>query len=841
MILSEDDFDFSAFAPKEVVLIKEYLRRKAVRAKGEKFIDYVQALWPWFIVEAVHVMIADYFEKLLTGEIDRLMINMPPRTGKSVMTSEALPAWWIGHFPTDKILHTSYALGLVEKFGRKIRNSLADPAYQEMFPGTRLAKDSKASAQWATAVGGEYNAAGLGGGVAGKGWNLGIIDDPTSEQDAFSKTAHDNAFEWYGAGFYTRRQPDRNAVVVTQCMTGDTPVLMASGIEKPLRHIQPGDEVATYENGALTTTRVAAWRSNGIDAIYTVHTRSGRILRANERHPFLVEQNGERKWVRLRDLTPGLGLVLLKGVLDLGGQKPDRENATLARPPSRITKNTLMRRITRWGIMVSGKVNSVLMKRAQNPLSFMDTALHTTRNFFGWLGTAVLRIVPSIDVTTILNGATGLQQNNSTNFFANRNTFAPYVNNPHQNTILAHIGTVSYASITTTQRGVYEGCCVTTATSQSDTQRPQLQQMQWRNISNFTVDRITAIVPDGREEVFDVEIERTENFIANGFVSHNTRWRTDDLTGRLLEEERKDEGADKWTLLKIPAILDEEGADMLNEYANHPAIKVPCRYREGDSFAPQRWPLVEINRTINQISRKAQASLYRQSPTEEEGSILLRKWWQVWEGEPPKVEFVIQSYDTAFEESERNDFSARTTWGVFKYEKTNQYCAILLEAMEKRLNFPDLRQNAWESYQQYKPDRVIVEKKASGHSLIQELRKRGVPITASQAKGSKESRMDTASVPLEAGNVYYFDTRWANAVVDHCAVFPNGPNDDLADSVAHALIWLRKTFHLDARSDRRFDKDAPEDDANEKFAVTPQRSYAVRRTGTRMRIGERHG
>lgn len=536
MNLTEDDFDFSAFAPKEVVLIKEYLRRKAVRAKGEKFIDYVQALWPWFIVEAVHVMIADYFEKLLAGEIDRLMINMPPRTGKSVMTSEALPAWWIGHFPTDKILHTSYALGLVEKFGRKIRNSLADPAYQEMFPGTRLAKDSKASAQWATAVGGEYNAAGLGGGVAGKGWNLGIIDDPTSEQDAFSKTAHDNAFEWYGAGFYTRRQPDRNAVVVTQ-----------------------------------------------------------------------------------------------------------------------------------------------------------------------------------------------------------------------------------------------------------------------------------------------------------------TRWRTDDLTGRLLEEERKDEGADKWTLLKIPAILDEEGADMLNEYANHPAIKVPCRYREGDSFAPQRWPLVEINRTINQISRKAQASLYRQSPTEEEGSILLRKWWQVWEGEPPKVEFVIQSYDTAFEESERNDFSARTTWGVFKYEKTNQYCAILLEAMEKRLNFPDLRQNAWESYQQYKPDRVIVEKKASGHSLIQELRKRGVPITASQAKGSKESRMDTASVPLEAGNVYYFDTRWANAVVDHCAVFPNGPNDDLADSVAHALIWLRKTFHLDARSDRRFDKDAPEDDANEKFAVTPQRSYAVRRTGTRMRIGERHG
>ena len=162
------------------------------------------------------------------------------------------------------------------------------------------------------------------------------------------------------------------------------------------------------------------------------------------------------------------------------------------------------------------------------------------------------------------------------------------------------------------------------------------------------------------------------------------------------------------------------------------------------------------------------------------------------------------------------------------------YCAILLEAMEKRLNFPDLRKNAWESYQQYKPDRVIVEKKASGHSLLQELRKRGVPIRASVAKGSKEARMDMASVPLEAGNIYYFDTKWANAVVDHCAVFPNGPHDDLADSTAHALIWLRKTFHLEARTDRAFDKDVQDEERTTKVATEPQRSYAVRRTGTRM-------
>lgn len=536
-----DEFDFSALAPSEAAVVREYLRRKAVRAEGRDFLRFIKKLMPWFVIEAVHVLIAEHFEMLRDGKIDRLMLNMPPRTGKSVMTSEALPAWWVGQFPADKVLHTSYALGLVEGFGRKIRNSLIDPEYTEMFPDAVLSKDSKASAKWATTKAGEYNAAGVGGGIAGKGWNLGIIDDPTSEQDAFSKAAHDAAYEWYGGGFYTRRQPDRNALVLTQ-----------------------------------------------------------------------------------------------------------------------------------------------------------------------------------------------------------------------------------------------------------------------------------------------------------------TRWRPDDLSGCLLEAERQTEGADKWTVLRIPAILDEETATLLNKHADHPMIDAPHHYKAGDSFAPHRWSLLEINRTRNQISRKSWASLYDQRPTEEEGSILLRKWWKVWVGEPPKVEYVIQSYDTAFEESERSDYTARTTWGIFKHAKTSQFCAILLEAMEKRLNFPDLRANAWEAYRAYKPDRVIVEKKASGHSLLQELRKRGVPIYASILKGSKESRADVASVPLEAGNVYHFDTRWSNAVVDHCAVFPNGAHDDLNDSVCYALGYLRRTFHLDVRSDRKFDKDVIEEEDKRSYKRPPeaQRSYAVRRTGTRMQIGNtgaRHG
>ena len=514
-------------------VLQEFFRRKKAQEVGKSFIGFAKALYPWLIVEAAHVMIGAHFEMLLRGEIDRLILNLAPRAGKSILTSELLPLWWMGHFPSDQIIHASYAMGLVEKFGRKVRNSMGDPVYQGMFPKTVLSKDSKAAAQFATTKGGVYNAVGIGGGVAGKGFQLAILDDPVSEQDMFSKNAHDAVYDWYQSGLYTRRQPTRNALCITM-----------------------------------------------------------------------------------------------------------------------------------------------------------------------------------------------------------------------------------------------------------------------------------------------------------------TRWRTDDLSGRLLDEMTRREDADKWVHLKIPAVLDEEGAQMLNRYADDPAITNYHHYAVGDSFSPERWSLAELNRTRSQISRKAWYSLYEQSPTEEDGSILLRKYWQAWPADekPPLCEYLIQSYDTAFETEKRNDFSARTTWGVFEHAKTKRRCVILLEAMNRRLAFPELRQNAWESYRQYRPNRVLIEKAASGHPLVQELRTRGVPVTPIVPRGSKESRAHSASVPLEQGAVYFFESRWANEVIDQMAAFPNSAHDDVVDAACLGLNFLRRTYNLDVGNDRKYDKDVIEAEEIERWKK-PQlvRSYAH----TRMQIRER--
>jgi len=170
--------------------------------------------------------------------------------------------------------------------------------YKEVFPDVALKADSKAAGRWDTDKGGEYFAVGVGGAMTGRGADMLIIDDPHSEQDAASALALDNAWEWYTSGPRTRLQPG-GAIVIVMCMVGDTRVLRPDGTETFLRDLRAGDSVATYENGGIATSKINNWQSSGIDSVYTVRTQSGRIIRANARHPFLVVKDGEETWTRL--------------------------------------------------------------------------------------------------------------------------------------------------------------------------------------------------------------------------------------------------------------------------------------------------------------------------------------------------------------------------------------------------------------------------------------------------------------------------------------------------------------------------------------------------------------
>jgi predicted phage terminase large subunit-like protein len=159
------------------------------------------------------------------------------------------------------------------------------------------------------------------------------------------------------------------------------------------------------------------------------------------------------------------------------------------------------------------------------------------------------------------------------------------------------------------------------------------------------------------------------------------------------------------------------------------------------------------------------------------------------------LEYVIQSYDTAFSKRETADYSAITTWGVFyPNEGGSGPNLILLDSKKGRWEFPELKAIAFEEYEFWDPDTVIVEAKASGMPLTHELRSMGIPVVNfTPSRGNdKVTRVHSVSPLFEAGMVWAPDTSFADEMIEEVAAFPNGEHDDLVDSMTQALMRYRQ-------------------------------------------------
>ena len=441
----------------------------------ENFLKFVKHVWPSFIAGSHHKIFAEKLERVATGKLKRLIVNMPPRHTKSEFASYLFPAWVMGRSPHTKIIQATHTAELAVGFGRKVKNLLDSDIYRDVFPDMELARDAKASGRWSTNEGGEYYAVGVGGALAGRGANLCIIDDPVSEQDALSPTALDNIYEWYTSG--------------------------------PRQRLQPG----------------------------------GSII--------------------------------------------------------------------------------IVM----------------------------------------------------------------------------------------------------------------------------------------------------------------TRWSIRDLTAKVLQKQAEG-GADQWEVVEFPAIFPDTD----------------------NVLWPEFWSREELEGVRASIPISKWNAQYLQNPTAEEGAIIKREWWNVWEADaPPPCDYIIQSYDTAFTKSERADFSAITTWGVFYPDEGDEPAIILLDAEKGRWEFPELKDAALRLYKDYDPDMVLIEQKASGTPLTHELRQMGIPVSAfTPGRGAdKFSRMNACAPVFESGMVWAPETRWSEEVIEECAAFPNGEHDDLADSMTQAILRFRQGGFIRTRAD----------------------------------------
>ena len=440
------------------------------------FLPFVRQMWTAFIPGKHHTIMAEAFERVARGELKRLIINMPPRHTKSEFASYLFPSWFLGLYPEKKIIQTAHTAELAVGFGRKVRNLVNTPEYQEIFP-TKLSADSKAAGRWNTHKGGDYFAIGVGGAVTGKGADVLIIDDPHSEQEAMqgSPQVYERVFEWYNSG--------------------------------PRQRLQPGGSIV------------------------------------------------------------------------------------------------------------------IVM----------------------------------------------------------------------------------------------------------------------------------------------------------------TRWSKKDLTGQILSTAAKKE-LDEWEVIELPALL--------------PSSK---------PLWPEFWKQDELEAIKAELPVGKWEAQYQQNPTSEEGAIIKRDMWKIWEGNPPQVDYIIQSWDTAFEKNNRSDYSACTTWGVFYREVDGIEVAniVVLDAYKERLEFPELKRQAYDMWKEWNPDTLIVEKKAAGAPLIYELRRMGIPIAEyTPSKGSdKIARVNAISDLFASGMVWRPEKKWADELFEEMASFPNGDHDDLVDSTSQALLRFRQGGFIQLSSD----------------------------------------
>jgi predicted phage terminase large subunit-like protein len=569
---------------------KELLRRELAH---DSLIDFTRYTFRDYRPAEHHRLIAEKLEAVERGEIQRLMIFMPPRHGKSELASIRFPAWFLGRNPSRSIIAASYNSDLAGDFGYKVREVVRKQHFANVFENVALAKDSQAANRWRLTTGGGYVSAGVGTSVTGRGADILLIDDPFKDrEEADSETIREKVWRWYTSTAYTRlegdltleqledddiwmdfqeevetgqAEPFEGAVVVIQCMTGDTPVLMATGKEKPLRDIRPGDEIATYENGKIATSTVRNWANQGPDSVYTIRMKSGTIVRANARHPFLVYEHGEETWQQTASLKKGS--VILRATGESGRTLPARQTDVTRQPNAKAC------------------------------------ACRTTTNTAGNRVFARLRSILSLAGRRISGIATELTCQIMSAFSLNKAAFALSASSRPLSITLGRTGTASFASITATIAKRFADFFATTVIWQSDTEKQKPCCLPPLNTFAVIHDEVEEVIESGFEDVYDIQVDRTENFIANGLVSHNTRWHEDDLSGRLIEAEAK--GGDQWEKLILPAVMSD-----------------------GSALWPQKYPVSRLRKIEKAIGPRDWSALYQQEPSPDEGTFFQREWFK---------------------------------------------------------------------------------------------------------------------------------------------------------------------------------------------------------------------
>jgi predicted phage terminase large subunit-like protein len=662
------------------------------------------------------------------------MIFMPPGSAKSTYTSRLLPPWLLQFRPACQIIGASHTAALALDFSGKVQDEIREHSW---LLGYGLRTESRE--RWYTSNDGAYLAAGVGGAIPGFRADYALIDDPIkSRADANSETNRRVVWEWFNGDLERRLTPGAG-IVLMHCMTGDTPVLLASGHEKRLQDIRPGDEIATYEDGEVRASTVRNWANKGFDDVSTRRMKSGIVVRANARHPFLVCEIGEEKWRRTDLLKKG---SLIRTVIGGNGKGfvARSKDATARRSAGECACPTTEKL---GGLKGLGRHPSILW--------------HIARGIYGIVTASISRIMSVC--------------------FPNRVEFALSANN-------RSLDTKNISALTTiTEQERLEDCCATTAISWSERAKQKESCSAPLSMFGITLDEIVSISPSGRQEVFDIEVERTANFIANGLVSHNTRWHEDDLAGRLLATE-----ADRWRVLCLPAEAEDDD----------PLGRAPGEWLWSDDDYGYGATLADIKNVLEERGAVGEWwSQYQQRPRRPGGTIFQTAMIEVIDAAPAGGD-VVRRWDLAATAESSQSRDPDWTRGL-KLQRLPSGKLVVLDIVSER-GGPDkvdaaIIATASRDRAEHGPFVKIglpQDPGEAGKTRVIYLTRRlsGYLVVASRETGDKQERAGPIASQCNVGNLAVIKADWNRAFFDELAAFPTGAHDDQVDALSGAFSIL---------------------------------------------------
>lgn len=312
---------------------------------------------------------------------------------------------------------------------------------------------------------------------------------------------------------------------------------------------------------------------------------------------------------------------------------------------------------------------------------------------------------------------------------------------------------------------------------------------------------------------------RLNDMKTGAYIIIQQRLAEDDLTGHVLEKE-----ADGWTHLCLPMRYEADRSFVTSIGWEDP------RQNEGDLLWPDRFGEEEVAKLEKSLGPFMAAGQLQQRPEPAGGGVIKREWWQLWEERSfPPMDYIVASLDTAYTTKTNNDYSALTVWGVFTtdatsvanrildaegrpiyYDRTYSEFApklMLMHAWQERLEFHDLVEKVAKTCKALKVDKLLVENKAAGISVSQELRRlygyEGFAVQLSDPKSmDKLARLYSVQHLFAEKMIFAPDKQWAEEVITQVGQFPKGKHDDLVDTVSMSIRHLRDIGLLSRSAER---------------------------------------